>query len=636
MSSLITNADYSIIIEELTANIKRLIEENNICGLSIALVDDKETIWAKGFGYTDHSKKESVTAHTLFSSQSFGKCLTATAFLIMVSKGLIGLDDPIREYYPDFTVNTKFGDLEEEIAKITFRRMLSHWAGFTHEAPLGNNYNDTPCSFEEHVKSINESWLKSPVGSEFSYANLGYELTGYVMGLVMNKTYEEVMEEVLLNPLRMNSATYNIEEAFKQSFAKGHSGKFAVPVMQVPMLPSGGIYISANDVAKFISFHLRNGENNNLQLIETALFEDMYTPQYFEEKEFGYGLGIYSYQTIGNATAYGHTGGGYGYQTMIQWIPKHNVGIVLLTNDMKHNIRDSLTKKALELMIDAKLKPKPEPIKAEMLQRLEGTYSTDENTGQQLVRISYEDGKLLYYAGGSETELIPQSPTEFLSISGTKYRFKLNDVDFPLSLYVDDPIFPFKAKYNDGPKDNPGPNDLAWQKQTGIYQFQEYGRIQYLALSVTNGYLYVTFGDNLKVKHYKDNLFFTADGELLILHNDELNFMGIPAKKIDLDIDQVINVIKSDKNNLDAYYITAITLVHILIATDRISEAISFAERVVEIDESFKIIYSRVGDKMYTFGKYKEAHQLFTKLTEIDTQNERDTIMLKKIKEKLK
>ena len=254
-----TKSIYSEAIEDLSSEISKSMERENICGLSIALIDDDETIWAQGFGYTDRSQTEPITADTLFSSQSFGKSLTATAFLMMASEGLINLDDPIRKYYPEFTINTKFGDPEKETGKITFRRMLSHWAGFTHEALVGNNYTETKGTFEEHIESISEGWLKSPVGSELSYSNLGFELTGYVMGLILNQHYAEVMKEVLLHPLGITEATYDVDEALGKSFAKGHSGKFAVPVVQVPMLPSGGIYISATDVAKFISLHLRKG-----------------------------------------------------------------------------------------------------------------------------------------------------------------------------------------------------------------------------------------------------------------------------------------------------------------------------------------------------------------------------------------
>lgn len=629
------NPIYSEVIEELSPEIERLMERDGICGLSIALVNGKRTIWAAGFGHTDLGKMERVTADTLFSSQSFGKCLTATAFLIMASKGLIGLDDPIRKHYPGFTINTKYGDPDEEISRITLRRMLSHWAGLTHEAPLGNNYDDRRCTFEEHVHSISEGWLKSPVGSELSYSNLGYELTGYVMGLVMGKPYDESMREALLHPLGMTSATYKIEEALKGSFARGHSGKYEMPVVQVPMLPSGGIYVSANDVAKFISFHLRKGRIKDQQVIDPSLFEDMYRPQYPEEKEFGYGLGIYSYQRIRAAKAYGHAGGGYGYQTLMQWVPEHDVGVIVLTNDSGHSTLPSLTKKALEKMIDEKVKPRAKPVKPELLERLVGTYTADGNLSPQLLRISLEEGKLFYYTADSETELLPQSPTEFLSNTGTKYSFELDEGGRPTSVYVDDTIFPFRSKYNDGPSDEPGPNKPEWQEFTGIYRYKEYGRVNYLALSILNGYLYLTFeDDDLKLHHHRDEVYFTADGEALIIQEKALNYKGVPAERNVPDLRQILENIRLNRDSLDTYYVTVRSLSNALNTTHGFNQALDFIDKTVEIDDSFKIAYEKMGRRLYAFGKLDDAEKCYMRLLEIDGEDKTAADMLAKIEMK--
>ncbi|MFX1537059.1 MAG: serine hydrolase domain-containing protein, partial [Promethearchaeota archaeon] len=424
------------------------------------------------------------------------KSFTATAFLILASKGLVGLDDPIRKYYPEFTVNTKFHTRDAEIEKITFRRMLSHWASFSHEALVGNNFDNAPCSFEEHIQSIAHSWLRSPVGSEAAYSNLGYDLTGYVMGKILDKSYEEVMREELLQPLGITTATFNINEALKHPFAKGHIGEFETPTVQVPMLPAGGLYISAIDIAKYISFHLRKGKINDQQIIDSKLWTEMYQPQFLDSKEFGYGLGVYSVKKQKGSIIYGHGGGGYGYLTDAMWIPDYNVGVVVLANDMKQGGKQTaLTEKVLELMVNEKEKPKVKKVEPELLRRLEGTYYAIRTLFQ---RITYEGDKLYSYAvNGTRLELIPQSPTEFATIDGGKYLFELNEEGFPLSFYREPPraLWPYRAKYNDGPNDKPGPNKTEWQDYLGIYQFQVYGGTGHLALSIKNGYLYLTSGD---------------------------------------------------------------------------------------------------------------------------------------------
>jgi CubicO group peptidase (beta-lactamase class C family) len=626
---------YHHVIEELTSFIEGVLNEReDNLGLSIALTNDREIIWAHGFGFTDHSRKERVTTDTLFSSQSMGKCFTATTFLILVSKGLVNLDDSILKYYPEFKINTIYGNPAEEIAKITFRRMLNHRAGLTHEALVGNNYDYSPCSFEEHIQSIGKGWLKSPVGSEMSYSNLGYDLTGYVMGLIRNKSYKEVIDKELFQPLEITNATFEIEEALEKSFAKGYDGRFAYPAVQIPMLGAGGLFISVLDVAKLISFHLRKGRIEQKQLINPDLLEEMYKPQFLEAKEFGYGFGLYSVEKIENAKVYGHAGGGYGYQANMQWLPEYRIGVVVLSNNMKNSRVGSIAQKALKLMVNNLNKLEVKPISPELLKCLKGTYCADGNLAPQLLRISYENKKLfVYHMNGTRIELIPQSSTEFVSQNSTKYSFKFDEEDQPIAIYIDNGVFPYKSKYNDSPNDELGPNQQEWQKYSGIYIYQEESRPSYLGLVVINGFLYLICRDNLKLHQYEHNIFFTADGEVLILNKGELNYKGVHAEKIDFDIDQFIKSILEKDIKFDYFYSAVSSLVNILNTLQGFNQALDFIEKIVQIDKEFVDNFISFGKRLFAVGKIQEAEVCFTKVLEINLKNREVNEIFKLIKQ---
>ena len=283
--------NYTDVIEKMEKQIHEFMAKGSIPGLSIAMVDEKKVIWDEGFGYTDKTKENRVTPETLFSLQSMTKTYTATTLLILASKGLVKLDDPLRKYYPEFEVNSRLGD--HEIDKITFRHLLSHRAGFTHDAPVGSNYDDRPCTFEEHVRSISDSWLKKPVGKALFYSNLGIDLVGYAMQRIMEKPYPQIVKKELFDPLEIRDATFDVREAMKHSFASGHTENFQVPTVQIPMIPSGGLYANVRDIARFISFHLRTGEVNGLQPIDEELLKEMYNVPFVEPPpESGRGLGI--------------------------------------------------------------------------------------------------------------------------------------------------------------------------------------------------------------------------------------------------------------------------------------------------------------------------------------------------------
>ncbi|NHJ84970.1 MAG: serine hydrolase [Asgard group archaeon] len=618
-----SKTEHNQVMEELTNYIEGLIHQReDTIGLSIALVFDSEVIWAEGFGYTDHSRKEPVTANTLFSIQSMGKSFTSTAFMIMASKELISLDDNIQKFYPKFTINTNFGDIKEEIAKITFRRMLSHRAGFTHETLVGNNYDYSPCTFEEHIMSISKGWLKSPVGSELSYSNLGYDLVAYIMGLIHNKTFPEVMTDELFKPLKLTSATYDINEALKKPFAKGFDGDYVYPQVQIPMLGAGGLFISVSDVAKFISFHLNKGKIGNKQLIHPDLFEEMYKPQFYPTKEFGYGLGLYAVEKIDNEKVYGHAGGGYGYQTNMIWLPDHKLGVVVLSNNMKESRVGSIAKKALELMVSNLRKLEAKSLTPKLLKRLEGTYCANGNLAPQILRIVYEKKALfLYTMDGSQVELLPQKATEFLTQEGIRYTFELTADGKPNLFYVDNIAFPYKAKFNIGPNDEYGPNQLEWQEYLGIYLFEDESRPNYLALGLDNGYLYLVFRGKLKLHHHKNNLFFTVDGEALTLKNSELNYRGIPAKKIDFKPTQFLKEFTQQENRFDYYYMAILSLVRILYTLQEFKQVLDFIEKIIIVDKKFTSILVKFGKELIALGKENDAKSYFTKMLECDPEN---------------
>lgn len=84
------------------------MQQENVPGLAIVVVDDQNSLWGEGFGYTDWDRRIPVTSDTLFSIQSMSKSFTATAVMIAAQAGFIDLDGPITSYLPDFRGNSIF------------------------------------------------------------------------------------------------------------------------------------------------------------------------------------------------------------------------------------------------------------------------------------------------------------------------------------------------------------------------------------------------------------------------------------------------------------------------------------------------------------------------------------------------
>jgi hypothetical protein len=159
--------------------IPETMKKHKIPGLSIALFDRDSLLWTAGFGYTDHNREIPFTPETISAIMSISKTFTATAVMAAVRDGLVELDVPIIEYWPEFTINSRFEDNPQK--KITLRHLLSHTSGLAIEAPVCNIREASYLSLEEHVQSVSDTWLRHKVGERHSYSGFGYDLVAYIL-----------------------------------------------------------------------------------------------------------------------------------------------------------------------------------------------------------------------------------------------------------------------------------------------------------------------------------------------------------------------------------------------------------------------------------------------------------------------
>jgi CubicO group peptidase (beta-lactamase class C family) len=319
------------IINDCEKMIKDAMTKSKIVGLSVALVDDRQILWTKGYGYTDKSKKNPITPDTIFSIQSISKTITATAAMKAVQDGLIDLDKPIKYYLPNFKVDSAFEKNPED--KITIRHLLSHTAGFTQETSIGSNYNTNSPSFEEHIKSISKTWLKFPVGENYSYSNLGIDLVGYILEKQSEMPFWKYVEENITKPIGMINSTFDLEKIKNnKNRARGQSNYYWKVPLEIPIIPSGGFYSSANDMAKFIQFHLNKGVVSKKNIIKDDILKEMYKiPFPADSQTEGYCLGI-DKSINNNLLMLNHNGGGFAFLASMTWYPDIKLGVVVLSN----------------------------------------------------------------------------------------------------------------------------------------------------------------------------------------------------------------------------------------------------------------------------------------------------------------
>jgi CubicO group peptidase (beta-lactamase class C family) len=342
------------VIARYRERIPELMAEQGVPGLAVALVDGDRALWLQGFGYRDHQGGAPVTVDTIFSVQSMSKLFTATAVMQAVAAGRLDLNEPITTYLPEFTVHSAFEAHPER--KITLRMLLSHTAGFTHEAPVGNNNDLDPGDFDAHVRSISDTWLRFPVGTGYAYSNLGIDLAGYVLERVEGKPFAQVMRESLLGPVGMDHSTFDRTVIRStDDRAVGHVAPYAAPPLDVAMTAAGGLYTSASDLARFLRFQLSDGSIDSRVVLEPKWMEVMRTvvaPRVGAPS--GAALGVF--RTRWNRwdqrpDLFEHGGGGYGFISDLFWLPQLQIGIAILINSQDHQLQTDLALSILEDLV---------------------------------------------------------------------------------------------------------------------------------------------------------------------------------------------------------------------------------------------------------------------------------------------
>jgi CubicO group peptidase (beta-lactamase class C family) len=352
-----TNPAESIIAKYRTL-IPQEMRKQHIPGMAIAIVDDNQVVWSEGFGFTDWDHKMPVSADTPFNIQSMSKSFTAAGVMLAVQDGLVDLDTPISQYLPELHFNSIFEEHPED--QITLRHLLSHTAGFTHDAPVGNNNDLGSSTWQEHIDSITQTWLLFPVGTRYHYTNNDIDLAAHVVEVRAGMPFAQYVKIRLLDPLGMAHTSLDIDTIRAMpDRAIGHSAFYqSIPVS--PIMAAGGVYTSANDIARYLRFYLSLGKANpgaagETQVLDAGLIKDLYEGQFPASVDAGYGMGLgfNRSQDETNTLRIGHSGGGFGFLSDMVWYPQLKFGVVWMSNTGDHNLQSWLTEQITNDYIDA-------------------------------------------------------------------------------------------------------------------------------------------------------------------------------------------------------------------------------------------------------------------------------------------
>lgn len=328
--------------QKAEACISEIMSQSNVVGLAVAVVKNKKVIYNHSFGLKNAETNTPLTNDCIFRIASISKSFSATSVMQLVEAKQLSLDDDIGDLVGFKVRNPRYPE-----TVITLRMVLSH----------RSSINDSQGYFTLDVinPDKNPDWAKCyndyEPGNGYMYCNLNFNMAGTIIEKRSGERFDQYVRRHILDPLGLYGG-YCVDSLDSTRFAaiyeyNGETKQFnPMPAAYAPrreeianyimgystpvFSPTGGMKISANDLAEYMIMHMRLGKHKGKRIMSKKSARLMQTP--LSEKE-GYGLAIgISEKLVPGKKLKGHTGSAYGLYSAMYFHPKEKWGIVVISN----------------------------------------------------------------------------------------------------------------------------------------------------------------------------------------------------------------------------------------------------------------------------------------------------------------
>ena len=293
-------------------------------GASVLVYKDDKIVFKKGYGVSNVSTKEAINPNTNFRLASVTKQFTAMSILLLVQKGRLKLEDPLKKYFPSFPVYGK---------DIKIKHLLTHTSGLMDYEDLMSptqavQLHDTNC-LQLMYKA---NGLYFTPGSQYKYSNTGYAILALVVEKISGQDYGVFLKENIFKPLKMKTSVAFEEgkstipnRAFGYSSVNG-SWVETDQSMTSAVLGDGGIYTNTIEMTQWVNALW------NYKLLGSEMQIQAFTRKKLNNGapiDYGYGWHIEDYKNI---THPHHGGSSIGFRNQLLLFPEQKLMVILLTN----------------------------------------------------------------------------------------------------------------------------------------------------------------------------------------------------------------------------------------------------------------------------------------------------------------
>ncbi len=324
------------------SEIQAILQSTPVMGLAVAVVKNNQVVYTHSFGLKDAENKIPLNNQSIFRIASISKSFTATAIMQLVAKKKIRLDQDISEL-----IGFKVRNPKHPNKVITLKMILAHRSSLNDSEGYFNLDAIDPSKNSNYANCYN---AYAP-DNGYMYCNLNYNIAGTVVERITGIRFDQYIKEQILNPLGLYGG-YDVNLLDSNLFAKLYefnkatsnftysTNAYAPKTEEIanytmgrstPIFsPTGGMKISAHDLAEYMIMHSRLGKNKGVRIMPKKLAKQM---QAIISEEDGYGMAIETTKKlIDGKSMIGHTGSAYGLNSVMCFEPKEKFGFVIICN----------------------------------------------------------------------------------------------------------------------------------------------------------------------------------------------------------------------------------------------------------------------------------------------------------------
>lgn len=405
-----SNAEKFAALVEYT---REQMKKHKVPGVAIGLVAGEEE-YTVGLGVTSIENNLEATPETLFQIGSTGKTFTTSTILRLVEQGRLSLDDRVRKHIPNFRVQD-----EHASEHATVRHLLNHTGGWVGDHLMGTGFGDD--AMDRYIETLVGLRQISPLGRFFAYNNTSFAVAGKVIEAATGERYEDVVHELLFEPLGMKKTLYFPFENFDimvQRFAVGHVEREDKLMVARPwgfernVCPAGGVVSDVHDMLRFARFHMGDGTNaEGERLLQAESLRLMQTPVDSAGDDGWMGMNWFL-KDIGGLRFVSHGGSTNGQKAAFWMVPEKKFALNVFTNQNKGGaLHGELTKWVREHFLGVK-EDKPLPYTLEKEDLAEYTSSFVMGGTEDIFHFKPDEGGLLMTQEMGDYSTITEIPPE--------------------------------------------------------------------------------------------------------------------------------------------------------------------------------------------------------------------------------